>query len=534
MKNKTYISFLNEISKEEIFEGLLGYGLFSETLPPIFSSESFMQYCKKNKNNFEDRACDYIIYETIRNISTPRLISIPTPFVYANLCRCIEKYWDCIRNKLDENTCGQKHKISQIHLRKIKDSKALFKMNYKNALDKNDKEDSKAYSKEDPSIDLMIGEKYKVEADISNCFPSIYSHSIPWALVGKEVAKKNKTKSKEWYNRLDTKVTCLKRKETNGLLIGIHSSNLISEIILTSVDKALYDKGYKFVRFIDDYDCFVNTYEQAEKFLLDLSQILKKYELTLNAKKTKIISLPLSDNEDWVNSLVKYSFQKYIDKEDNREYITLKSLRTFLDIAINLTKESNNASILNYAIKIISKYKFKDYVIDYYIKRIHHFVLLYPYLTRQLDKYIFDKFNVNVEIIKKIGDDLFKLGINKSAYEICSFVLYWSIKYDYHISTSFVDEAIQSKDCIFLATAYLKVKIDKNTQSQKKLRKYAKELMNENLMEKYWLFVYEVLSKKTGEETGLQGSWMEIKRKDISFFRDIKEIREIEKENKEE
>ena len=35
-----------------------------------------------------------------------------------------------------------------------------------------------------PEPDLLIGKKYIVKADISTCFPSIYTHSIPWALVG--------------------------------------------------------------------------------------------------------------------------------------------------------------------------------------------------------------------------------------------------------------------------------------------------------------------------------------------------------------
>lgn len=38
---------MNEISRDELFEGLLGYGLFAEKLPPIFTSKSFYDYCKK-------------------------------------------------------------------------------------------------------------------------------------------------------------------------------------------------------------------------------------------------------------------------------------------------------------------------------------------------------------------------------------------------------------------------------------------------------------------------------------------------------
>jgi hypothetical protein len=82
----------------------------------------------------------------------------------------------------EDKTNNQSHKISRIHIRKLKNKKHLFEMNYKNFL------------KDDLDIEnvLSIGSRYVVKADISNCFPSIYTHSIPWALVGKESAKKDK------------------------------------------------------------------------------------------------------------------------------------------------------------------------------------------------------------------------------------------------------------------------------------------------------------------------------------------------------
>ena len=35
-KNKSYIECLREISSDELYDGLLGYGFFAEKLPPIF------------------------------------------------------------------------------------------------------------------------------------------------------------------------------------------------------------------------------------------------------------------------------------------------------------------------------------------------------------------------------------------------------------------------------------------------------------------------------------------------------------------
>lgn len=56
-----------------------------------------------------------------------------------------------------------------------------------------------------PKDDLLIGKRFVVKADISTFFPSIYTHSIPWALVGKAVAKQNRSKSK-WFIKLTKSV----------------------------------------------------------------------------------------------------------------------------------------------------------------------------------------------------------------------------------------------------------------------------------------------------------------------------------------
>ena len=42
---KSYSSYMDEITGDELYKGLLAYGMFSEKLPPIFSSKSFYDYC---------------------------------------------------------------------------------------------------------------------------------------------------------------------------------------------------------------------------------------------------------------------------------------------------------------------------------------------------------------------------------------------------------------------------------------------------------------------------------------------------------
>ena len=43
---KKYYEFMNELSSDELYEGLLGYGLFNDKLPPVLTSKVFSDYCQ--------------------------------------------------------------------------------------------------------------------------------------------------------------------------------------------------------------------------------------------------------------------------------------------------------------------------------------------------------------------------------------------------------------------------------------------------------------------------------------------------------
>lgn len=49
---KKYGEYLDEITANELYEGLLGYGMFANKLPPVFTSVPFFNYCQANKIGF--------------------------------------------------------------------------------------------------------------------------------------------------------------------------------------------------------------------------------------------------------------------------------------------------------------------------------------------------------------------------------------------------------------------------------------------------------------------------------------------------
>lgn len=479
---KKYIDFLNEISDVELYDGLVGFGIFANKIPNFLTSEAFLAYTKTLNVLLTDKPKDYIRYSNIRNINVPRALAIPEPFAYASQCKALADNWDKIKQYFSDKTGTDKFKISRIHLRKQLGSKELFEMNYKNFIDDGT-----------PEQDIIIKSKYIACADISNCFPSIYSHSIAWSLVGKSVAKANKNPS-NWYNQLDFYTRNIKFGETNGLLIGPHSSNLVSEIILAAVDCELQKQGFNYIRNIDDYSCYVETYEEAERFLLCLSEELKANELSLNHKKSKIIALPQASVSNWVNKLNHFNFTNtYIVK--NKEALRVKELKGFIDFAIELMiTEKFDVAILNYAIKIISTKHLDTNAKNYYIKHLHHLVLLYPYLINYLEGDVFDTFKIDTEMIKTISNDIYEYGLKKKIFEACSFAVYWALKYDFKINdVNLKEKAISSADCIFMLISYLYDKKHQKGAYLKEYRDEAKRLKRDDF-DKYWLYVYEVLS----------------------------------------
>jgi len=130
--DKKYTDFMDEISSDELYEGLLAYGLFAEKLPPVFTSVPFFDYCKKASQPFESHWNEYITFRVMRNINIPRLMGIPNPFSYQRLCAELRDDWDQLRSHFHEQTDGQDYRVSRIHIRKEYDNKRIFEMNYKN------------------------------------------------------------------------------------------------------------------------------------------------------------------------------------------------------------------------------------------------------------------------------------------------------------------------------------------------------------------------------------------------------------------
>lgn len=500
---------MDEISSDELYEGLLAHGLFAEKLPPVFTAVPFFNYCKTVLHNFESDWHEYITFRVMRNVNIPRIMGIPNPFQYQILCAELKEDWDHIRDHFHTQTSGQSYRISRIHLRKTLNEKRLFEMSYRNwRVDGN------------PELDLLINDKgtsrFLVRADISTCFPNIYTHSIPWALVGKNKSKAT-IREDFWYNRIDAACASMRNGETHGLLIGPHVSNLLSEIILTVVDNKLYGKGYRFIRNIDDYDCYVNSYEKAQLFLKDLEESLREFDLNLNHRKTKIVELPIGTDKNWKHRL------NDLPKTGPSGLVEYPQVNTFVDTALSLAKETVDFAIINYAIKKLRGANLSTNGKKLAAKRFMHMAVLYPYLLHLMEDYVFEPYGVSPNDIKELSDTIYRDAKLLNDYESLCYSIYFAIRFNFSLdkfSNKHDEEVryvIESGDCLLMVMTWIYLlkqnHWNRRATQLKPLIAEAKRLTTCD-MDRYWLFCYEALSISY-----LTGDWKAMKAEGISFIR---------------
>ena len=134
---------------------------------------------------------------------------------------------------------------------------------------------------EQRSLELAVSYRYMFVTDITNCYGSIYTHTVAWALMGKENAKQKRQKPGLLGNTIDNYLQGMQYGQTNGIPQGSALSDFIAEIVLAYADKELDEKlkalgisDYKIIRYRDDYRIYSNSKEEIEKIAFHLQDVL--------------------------------------------------------------------------------------------------------------------------------------------------------------------------------------------------------------------------------------------------------------------
>jgi hypothetical protein len=318
---------------------LLNKGYFPEELPPPFTTEDLinvwpvLQPLLDNLDPISKKKKK--IWTKVATFSVPKIkayrrnLGIPNPLHFIRLSDTIVNNWPAITAHCAKSTIT----LSPLKI-KPGSNRSLLKSSFKNI--KRDK------------ILRSTGRRFLLKVDIAKFYSSIYTHSIPWALHSKTVAKGNYDRVL-YGNALDEDCRKIQDGQTVGIPIGPDTSRIISEIILSSIDSELKGQiGYlDGVRVVDDYHLYFKTAADLEKGRATMIRVLKSFELELNQSKEESIPLPEIIDKEWFIAIRDYRFG--IGWERQRD-----SLITFFDLVVRFSKKYSDDHVFTYAMSKLS------------------------------------------------------------------------------------------------------------------------------------------------------------------------------------
>ncbi len=320
------------LNPKEVSKWLLKEGYYPESyvLPPFFRVNKFSlentQFFKpKKKKNTDKYKNEYKPCQSeLKTVSFPksdltdREFGVCEPRLYHDVCFILEKNWKLIIKKIFRKTSIFSFSfpipVDETSLGKLGDKRSERMIyEYIEMAEKKLLIDSISY-------------KYVVHIDIKNFYPSIYTHSISWALHKKDKIRKkgNRDNFRFLGNILDKLFQSANDGCTNGIPIGPVVSDLVCEILLSAIDSNVKLPKYCFgVRFKDDYRILCNTEDEGKIIIKKLQKELQKYNLHLNEEKTKLENLPDGLFRSWIIDFDNF----YTSIDSGKEFLNYKQFQ---------------------------------------------------------------------------------------------------------------------------------------------------------------------------------------------------------------
>ena len=212
----------------ELFGRFLGAGYLPKELPPPFHSTSFAQFTEAilqawQPNGRQSPRTRSDVYSFPRHARSRRRLSVPNPISHFYLAKHICENWQPISERI------QKSGISLFNPQMSTEASRVFDpLNF----DEIEAKKNSGLSRCDKA--LMV--------DVSRFYPTIYTHSIAWALHGKDWCKQHVEK-KELRDSLGQVLDDLVRKgqdrQSLGIPLGPDTSIVLAEILGSAIDQKL-------------------------------------------------------------------------------------------------------------------------------------------------------------------------------------------------------------------------------------------------------------------------------------------------------
>lgn len=259
--------------------------------PLLYEVDAFLK--RKNLSSLQTKdgprfyeKVNHIIYNSKDGMYAWRPLQLIHPVLYVSLIHKLTtpKNWAAIRSCFKKFTSNKKIKCLSIPVKSLSSEK-----------DKAEQIKQWWQDVEQESVALSIDYEYLIQTDITDCYGSIYTHSVAWALHGKKrmKGKKNRKNKNLLGNIIDKLLQDMNYGQTNGIPQGSNVMDFIAEILFGYADSLLTKElkkqhitDYHILRYRDDYRIFVNNTHDGEDIIKILTEVLIGLGLKLNPAKT--------------------------------------------------------------------------------------------------------------------------------------------------------------------------------------------------------------------------------------------------------
>ena len=144
---------------------------------------------------------------------------------------------------------------------------------------------------EQQSLIFSLQFSHILQTDVVDCYGSLYTHSIPWAIHGIEESKAKRSDNSLMGDKIDDYIRAGRYGQTNGIAQGSVLMDFIAELVLGFVDEQISlelgaSTDFRILRYRDDYRIFANSDDRVEEILKVVSQKLMSVGMKLGVSKT--------------------------------------------------------------------------------------------------------------------------------------------------------------------------------------------------------------------------------------------------------
>lgn len=313
-------------------KSLLTRGYFPRELPPPFTTGDYAAFAVNHTGGWPATRTQCVSHNLARPGGLRRPLSIPNPRAFFRLADLIVSNWATVR----AHTWRSNLSASRPYVMTTSHREIIPRYRYG----------------ELPRLRLLTrrGGRYLLSTDISQFYPSLYTHSIPWALYTKAASKAAlATPSRgrhRFGNQVDAALQRMNDGQTNGIPIGPDTSLVVAELVLSAVDAAIQQiavvPGF---RYIDDYELVFPTQSAAQEALAALQNTMSDFGLILNPRKTFVQELPRSLENRWAIELSRLAV-----RDNKRPVAQRDDIVSLFSIAFDAFSTDSESAALQYAI----------------------------------------------------------------------------------------------------------------------------------------------------------------------------------------